>query len=65
MRNRAAGLLDREALQNPHTSLTEEALQKNPEQERSFRYWSIGKKIRVSLLVCWWTRRQRVETNTG
>jgi hypothetical protein len=37
MRNRAAGLLDREALQNPHTSLTEEALQKNPEQERSFR----------------------------
>jgi hypothetical protein len=37
MRNRAAGLLDREALQNPHTSLTEEALQKNPEQERRFR----------------------------
>jgi hypothetical protein len=37
MRNRAAGLLDREALQNPHTSLKEEALQKNPEQERSFR----------------------------
>jgi hypothetical protein len=37
MRNRAAGLLDREALQNPHTSLTEEALQKNPEQERNFR----------------------------
>jgi hypothetical protein len=37
IRSRAARLLDREALQNPHTSLTEEALQKNPEQERNFR----------------------------